>query len=246
MRGSALPLHHQLRHALRQQIETGQWPPGYRLPAERELVRAYRVSRTTVRQALDELEREGLIERRRGLGTFVTRPPLVEPLAQLRGFIEELQEQGRQVRVRLLAAGPAPADDEAAAALGIPPGSPAVLIRRVVDLDGEPLFTDESWLLPGPGRLVLGSDPQGSIYLALEAAGFPVVRGEQTIEAAAASRADARHLAIRAREPVLRIRRVARLADGTPVEFRRVAYRGDRYRYRIALARHPGSGALTG
>ena len=240
LRGGALPLHHQLRHLLRQRIESGEWPPGFRLPAERDLMRAFGVSRTTVRQALDGLEREGLIVRRHGQGTFVSRPALVEGLARLRGFTEELREQGLDYQVRLLRADLAVADDEVAKALGLQPGSEVVQISRVVWLDGQPLFTDDSWLVAGPGRLVLAAEPQGSIYLALEAVGFPVVRGEQTIEAAAATRLDARRLGIRRGQPVLVIRRVARMADGTPVEFRRVAYRGDRYRYRIALSRQGG------
>lgn len=240
LRGGALPLHHQLRHLLRQRIESGEWPPGFRLPAERDLMRAFGVSRTTVRQALDGLEREGLIVRRHGQGTFVSRPALVEGLARLRGFTEELREQGLDFEVRLLRADVVVADDEVAQALGLQPGSEVVQISRVVWLDGQPLFTDDSWLVAGPGRLVLAAEPQGSIYLALEAVGFPVVRGEQTIEAAAATRLDARRLGIRRGQPVLVIRRVARMADGTPVEFRRVAYRGDRYRYRIALSRQGG------
>ena len=240
LRGGALPLHHQLRHLMRRRIETGQWPPGHRLPAERDLVRMFGVSRTTVREALDGLEREGLIVRRHGQGTFVARPPLVEGLARLRGFTEELREQGLAIEVRHLRAGLALADDEVAGALGVSPGSEVVELSRVVLLEGQPLFTDDSWLLPGPGRLVLAAEPHNPIYLALEAVGFPVVRGEQTIEAAAATRADARRLGIRPGQPVLLIRRVARMADGTPVEFRRVVYRGDRYRYRIALARQGG------
>ena len=239
LRAGAVPLYHQLQHALREAIEAGRWAPGQRLPGERELMRLYGVSRTTVREALEALERDGLVSRQQGRGTFVNPRPVVATLARLQGFTEELQERGLRLDVVVLHAGLVPAGPEAAEALGLGPGSQVVEISRVVHLEGQPLFTDESFLLPGPGRLVLAAEPGRTIYAALEAVGYRVARGEQTIEAAPATRRDAQHLGLRPGDPVLLIRRITRLADGTPVEYRRVAYRGDRYRYRVSLVRHP-------
>ncbi|WP_324717458.1 GntR family transcriptional regulator [Carboxydochorda subterranea] len=237
VRGAALPLYHQLHQALRRRITEGEWKPGFRLPGERELMRLFGVSRTTVRQALDALEADGLIERRHGQGTFVASQPVLAHLAVLRGFTEELREQGLPFEVRVLQAGCVPAPPEAARALGIEPGEEVVQISRVVWLGGEPLFTDDSFLLPAQGRLVASAEPDLTIYSALESIGYPVASGEQTVEAAPAGAAEADRLRVRRGRPVLLIRRVARLVDGTPVEFRRVAYRGDRYRYRITLVR---------
>lgn len=239
LRAGALPLYHQLQHAMRTAIESGRWAPGQRLPGERELMRQYGVSRTTVREALEALERDGLVVRQQGRGTFVAPRPLIATLARLQGFTEELQALGRPVGVTVLHAGPVPAPPEAAEALQLEPGARVVEISRVVTLDGQPLFTDESFLLPGPGRLVLAAEPGQTIYAALEAVGFKPATGEQTIEAAPATRREAQHLGIRPGEPVLLIRRVTRMADGAPLEYRRVAYRGDRYRYRVALVRQP-------
>ena len=205
-------------------------------------MRMFNVSRTTVREALDALERDGLITRQHGRGTFVAPRPVVATLARLQGFTEELRAQGLPFDVKVLHCGPVPASQEVAEALGVQAGSEVVEISRVVLLDGQPLFTDESFLLPGPGRLVLGAEPGQTIYAALEAAGYAVASGEQTIEAAPATRREAQRLGIRPGRPVLLIRRVTRLADGTAVEFRRVAYRGDRYRYRVMLVRRPGPG----
>lgn len=246
LRGMTLPLHHQVRLQLRQLIDSGEWPEGHRLPGERELMQRFAVSRTTIRQALDALERDGLIVRRHGSGTFVAHRPVVVSLAQLQGFTEELRARGMAVQVRVVQAGIVRAPDDAAQALGLEAGAAVAEIGRVILLDGQPLFTDESYLPPVPGRMVLAAEPGQPIYTALEAVGFPVARGEQTIEAARADRSQARHLGIRTGEPVLLIRRVARLVDGTPVEFRRAAYRGDRYRYRIALIRAaPGAATLS-
>lgn len=241
LRGGVLPLYHQLQQALRQFIESGRWAPGHRLPGERELMRMFNVSRTTVREALDALERDGLISRQHGRGTFVAPRPVVATLARLQGFTEELQERGLRFEVKLLHSGLVPASGEVAEALAVQAGSEVVEISRVVLLDAQPLFTDESFLLPGPGRLVLAAEPGQTIYAALEAVGFTVASGEQTIEAAPATRREAQRLGIRAGRPVLLIRRITRLADGTAVEFRRVAYRGDRYRYRVLLVRRPAA-----
>lgn len=237
LRGSTLPLYRQLQHSLRDLIESGRWAPGSQVPPERDLMRMFGVSRTTVREALQGLEEEGLIVRRHGQGTFVARPRAARPLARLRGFAEELQEQGFDVRVRVLRYGMVRLPDEAAEALGVPAGSPGAEISRVVAADGRPLFTDVSYLLETAGRRVLAAEPASSIYSALEAVGLPVVSGEQTIEATLAGPAEAELLEMRAGEPLLVVRRIARLADGTPVEFRRVAYRADRYRYRVFLTR---------
>lgn len=242
LKGGILPLYYQLQNALRQRIESGQWSPGERLPGERELARLFSVSRTTVREALDALEEDGLIFRRHGEGTFVAHRPVVATLARLQGFTEELAEQGLNFEAKVLGSRVLPATPEVATALGLESGAEVVEISRVVLLDGQPLFADDSFLPGAAGRMVLAAEPGQTIYSALQAVGFSVASGEQTIEAAPASRREAERLRIRVGQPVLLIRRITRLADGTPVEFRRVAYRGDRYRYRISLVRRPVSG----
>ncbi len=239
----ALPLHVQLRQAILRRVEQGEWPPGSQLPGERALVAMFGVSRTTVRQALEQLEVDGALIRRHGQGTFVARPPVVENLAALRGFAEELVEQGLDPQVQVLRAGPARAAPEAAQALGLSADAPIVEISRIVRVAGEPLFSDDSYLPASVGHLVLAAEPSRSIYSALEAVGFRIVRGEQSIEARVADRVEARLLGVPAGSPVLLIRRTAQLADGTPVEYRRAVYRADRYRYRITLVRRPPASA---
>lgn len=240
-----LPLHLQLRQAILRRVEQGVWPPGSQLPGERALTAMFGVSRTTVRQALDRLEADGAVVRRHGQGTFVARSPVVENLATLRGFAEELVEQGLDPQVEVLRAGSARPGPEAAQALGLGPDAEVVEISRIVRVGGEPLFTDDSYLPASVGHLVLAAEPSRSIYSVLEALGFAIVRGEQTIEARLADRLEARLLGIPAGGPVLLIRRTAQLADGTPVEYRRALYRADRYRYRITLVRRPLSSSPT-
>src|SRR6266481_6420511 len=99
---SPVPLYTQLEELLAAEIGAGTLPPGSQLPKEEELVKRYTVSRTTVRQTIQNLIRRGLIEIRRGKGTFVLQPKITQELTQLSGFVEDMQSLGRIASARLL------------------------------------------------------------------------------------------------------------------------------------------------
>src|ERR1700686_2309923 len=92
---SPMPLYAQLESLLAAEIAAGTFPPGSQLPKEEELAKCYAVSRTTVRQTIQNLIRRGLIEIRRGKGTFVLQPKITQELTQLSGFVEDMQSLGR-------------------------------------------------------------------------------------------------------------------------------------------------------
>src|SRR5262245_44724335 len=87
-----VPLYHQLRELLTEKIESGEWMPGHQLPGENQLTAEFGVSRFTVRQALGLLERQGVVERRHGKGSFVARPKYVHNLL-LNGVISDIKPQ---------------------------------------------------------------------------------------------------------------------------------------------------------
>ncbi|BAS26555.1 GntR family transcriptional regulator [Limnochorda pilosa] len=236
-RGGAVPLHHQLRLALQRLIEEGVWKPNERLPGERALTQRFGLSRATVRQALQEMTAAGLLVKRHGSGTYVAPRRLEETLAVLKGFAEELVDQGLAPRVRVVRAGPVGAAPEVAKALGVPAGASVVEVSRIVQVEGVALLADDSFLPQAVGELVLMAGPGRSIYATLDLLGHPPAEGEQTIASAPADERDARRLGLRPGEPVLVARRVTRLADGTPVEYRRAVYRAERYQYRVRLHR---------
>jgi GntR family transcriptional regulator len=97
-----LPLYYQIRQQIKESIARGDIAPGQALPSERELCTRYGVSRPTVRQALQELLHEGLLERRRGIGTYVTQPKIQHRLGSVLGFSERMEREGRQPSTRLL------------------------------------------------------------------------------------------------------------------------------------------------
>jgi GntR family transcriptional regulator len=100
--GSPWPLYAQLESILAAEIASGTFPSGSQLPNEAELVERYGVSRTTIRQTIQNLVRRGLIEIRRGKGTFVLHPKIMQELTELSGFVEVMRSLGRQASARLL------------------------------------------------------------------------------------------------------------------------------------------------
>src|SRR6201985_3737768 len=125
-----LPLYAQLESMLAAEIAAGTLSPGSRLPNEEELVQRYAVSRTTVRQTIQNLVRRGVIEIRRGKGTFVLQPKITQELTQLSGFVEDMQALGRHPTARLLKKEIVPASAAVAQQLALTPGALVARIQR--------------------------------------------------------------------------------------------------------------------
>ena len=118
-----VPLHHQVYLDLRAALDAGEWRPGDRLPPERELAERYGCSLITVRRALSDLARERRLERTRGRGTFVTRPPIDLDLDGSMSFTEEMQQLGHDPATRVVTARTVAADAAVAEALDIAIGA---------------------------------------------------------------------------------------------------------------------------
>jgi GntR family transcriptional regulator len=142
-RSSPIPLYYQLKQHLLGMIKDKALTQGCRLPSEEELIEESGLSRFTVRQALQELEREGLITRIRGKGTFVTESKVPLSVAwQLLGFTEDMKRKGHRVESRVMENRLIPASLETAEALQIKPKAPVVFIKRVRLVDGQPCLVD--------------------------------------------------------------------------------------------------------
>lgn len=240
-RSNPVPLYWQLQEWLRDRIRSGAWSSGDAVPTEQELAVRFGVSRTTVRQALAALVHEGLIHRRPGKGTFVARPKIGQALDTLRGFAEELRLQGLAPDVEVLHVGPAPAPREAREALRLRPAERTVRIDRLVRVEGQPLLWDRSFVSAALGIAWERQElTRRHVFELAEAHGFAVEEAEQTIEAAGASRSVAHRLGVPFGAPVLLVRRLTFAAGDRPLIFSVAVYRGDRYRYRVALKRQRG------
>lgn len=230
-----VPLHHQVYLDLRAALDAGEHKVGERLPPERELATLYGCSLITVRRALDELSREGRLQRRQGRGTFVLAPRLDVGALDTLSFSEEMQRRGLDAETRLIAARPEAASEAVATALALQPGSPTLYVERLRLGGGEPLLL-EMVHLPAerfPGLLATDLE-HGSLYALLtERYGTSVARALEALEPVLLPAREAKLLGVRPRSLGLLVEGTAFTDDNTPVEFGRTYVRGDRTRYYV-------------
>ncbi len=227
-----VPRYHRIAEALRERIGRGELPPGHRLSNQRDLAREFAVTLMTLRQALEVLEREKLIVRRHGLGTFVAAPTIDYDILQLRRFAGDLSAQGERVTTRFLGHRFAPADRRVAGALELGPRGRVLMIERLHSVDGHPVGLQRSFL-PGPlGDEVVKADPATTpLRQALEfKLGLTIDRARETVAAIRLGRREARELGCRSGVPGFESERVSFTAAGQPVVFDRVFIPGDRFR----------------
>jgi GntR family transcriptional regulator len=225
-REAGTPLYLQLAHGLRDQIAGGTLTLGSALPSERDLSTMVGMSRVTVRKAIETLIDEGLLIRRQGSGTFVARR-IVAPGSQLSSFSDDARARGDDISIIWIVKAYAEASEEEADALAMMPGARVARLTRVRLSGGEPLAIEHAVV---PAAFLPDLDHIGtSLYEALDAVGRRPVSGQQRIRASLATATEAGILSIAERAEILRIERRTASADGSPVEFTRSAYRGDRY-----------------
>lgn len=235
---SPVPLYYQLQMELTRQIRDGELVPGSQLPGEIELCDRYSVSRTVVRAALQELAHRGLIDKRRGVGSFVAAPKISERLFQsLAGVHDEMSARGLKLTTEILELTRVPADDLVAARLAISEGDEVHRLVRRRSVEGEPLLVGTTHL---PVSLVSDLDVEelrnGSLYRFLrDRHGVVVAKGHRTFESVAASEEDAERLEAEVGAPMSLIRSVGFTADGTPVEYFESLHRGDRAVFEVTV-----------
>jgi GntR family transcriptional regulator len=232
-RGPGTIVHTQIEDWLAGAIAAGRIAPGDRLPAEQDLAAWFGVSRMTLRHALGELARRGLVTRTvgRGGGTFVAEPKLEQDLTTLAGFSEQLRRHGLTPGARVLAATEHPAGPATAAALLIAEDDPVYSVRRIRLADGKPLVLEHS-LFPAagfPGMLRCRLD--GSLYELLEVRyGQRPHHARERLEPVTASVREAEALEVEEGSPLMLVERTAYSPTGQPLEFARDLFRGDRIR----------------
>ncbi|MFS0897905.1 GntR family transcriptional regulator [Mycolicibacterium litorale] len=205
------------------------------VPAERELALRFGVARETVRQALHELLVEGRIERR-GRGTVVSRPKLVQPLS-LRSYTEGAVRMGRTPGRLPVSWDDVRADADTAAALGVRRGAKVMHLERVLLADGDRIGLESTYLtVQRFGWLRESFDPTTSLYSALRASGVEFGAALERIETALPSPREADLLGTTTAMPVLMLNRRTVDTDDHPIEVVRAIYRGDRVAFEALLA----------
>ena len=223
------PRYVQLHRHIASAISSGALEADSQLPPERDLAELAQVSRVTVRQAVSQLVTEGLLEQRRGAGTFVRPQPqkMEQSLSALLSFTEYMRARGKASTSQIIRRGLyLPTPDEQMA-LGLPSGARVARVDRIRSADGVAIAVEFSSLpqdiLPDPDAV------QTSLYDVLRSTGLAPTRAVQRINAVNLGHEEARLLNLGEGTAVLRVDRTAYLPSGRPIEFTRGLYRSDIY-----------------
>src|SRR6266705_376117 len=216
---NGLPAYQRIQSAIRKRIDGGQLKPGDPVPSERDLAKIHHVSLMTARHALASLEREGIVERRRGIGTFVAAPKI--HFNKLMSYTEQMSSRSLTAGSKVLFAKVLDNENEAAARLTLPPTSNVIKLERLRHAAGEP-FALETCYLSAAEFSGLLDVPIGreSLFGILER-NYKIDLGyaDEEIDATAADPRIAESLAIPRRDPLLRIRQVIYSTKGRPIMY---------------------------
>lgn len=233
-RSSPIPLYFQLKEILLNGIHRGDWKAGDKLPTEEEIQNEYHISRTTVRQALQELESEGWIIRQAGRGTFVTQPKVREGTEAFHLGLPEFQERKLQLGWKIISADWYSAPENVAAALRLRPGETVFRLLRLRIANQTPIGYATSYVPAAfAASLDMDSAEQGGSMNYLKGINLERCTAERVVEALPAEHADSEQLGIKEGSPVLVITRLLCSQEATPIEYFRGVYRGDRFQYHI-------------
>ena len=237
---NAIPKYFQLANILRQQIDEGLWKPREPIPSERTLESKYKVSRPTIRQAIDYLERQGYLYREHGRGTFVLPQKLQKGMQELTSFSEDLIRKGIKPGQVIRSIKTVIPPESILLRLELPPGSSVLQIDRIRLGDDIPIGLQTSYVVLSEGQQITMEDlhEHGSLYRILEEKfNIAPTEADETLEVTLATPEEAELLQIKAGDPLLLNERLTYNQNRQPIEFVKILYRGDRYQYVIRLKR---------
>lgn len=225
------PVYIQIHNQIKKDIEAGVWAVGDRIPSERELALEFNVSRMTLRQAVQTLVEEGILERQVGAGTFVARKKVQEKMTGVTSFTELMEEQGKKPSSRTvsyLVTTPSLSEMER---LKLKDDEKVLRMERIRYADEVPICFEVATL---PYSLVKDYERNQittSLYRTLEESGRKIGHAQQRVSAQVASERIAEYLNIKRGSAILRLRQITELGDGTPFEYVRTQYAGDKFEF---------------
>ena len=228
-RTNGVPAYRRIQGSLRKRIESGDLRTGDAVPSERDLARIHQVSLMTARHALASLEREGFVERRIGIGTFVS-PPKIH-FNKLMSYTEQMASRGMTAASKLLFAKIIDNEQEATARLSLPPKSTILKLERLRHTGGEPFALETCYLAAAEFSGLLAAPLQRESLFGILERDYKVViwYADEEVDATAADPRTADLLGMPRREPVLRIRQVIFSANGKKIMYVLGFYRSDRH-----------------
>lgn len=244
LKDKAIPLYYQLETILRKKITSGDYSPEISLPSEDALAKEYEVSRITVRQALSSLEKDGLVIRQRGRGTFVSDKADLLELPRFTGSIEDLVLMGKRTETRVIESAWIDPPDNIRIRLKVK-DEKVLRLEKVRNIEGVPFSHVFNYLPLKIGKKVPMDLVKAKPMLMIleDDLGVRATEADQTVEATIADAEVASLLDIRAGDPLLKAERTVYDVKGNPVEYVSVMYRADKYAFTMKLKRKKTDGS---
>ena len=238
---SPVPLYTQIKDMLRERILDGTYQPHQQMPSESEMIASFNVSRITVRQALNDLQNEGLIFKIHGKGSFVSKPKAFQDLAKLQGFGEAMRQMGYETFSRVIGIKSVVASPQVTEKLALGKRARVTELKRVRFLNREPISLDISYLPLAIGERLAKEDLAArDVFLILENDyGISLGHADLQIGSTLADDMLAKQLRVEEGSPVLFIERLTHTTAGKPVDYEHLYYRGDAFQYKVRIDRAP-------
>jgi GntR family transcriptional regulator len=227
---NGLPAYQKIQGAIRKRIESGQLRTGDAVASERDLAKLHQVSLMTARHALASLEREGIVERRRGIGTFVAAPKI--QFNKLMSYTEQMASRSMAAGAKVLVARVIHDEQEVLARLSLPPHSGIIKLERLRHASDEPFALETCYLSAADFPDLLSAPlARESLFKTLER-NYQVELGyaDEEVDATAADARSAELLSVPRGEPVLRIRQLIYSTKGKAIMYVLGFYRSDRHK----------------
>lgn len=230
------PAYLQLVNILKEQIANGTYLPGSRLPSESELCKRYQLSPMTVRRSVKALLDQGIVSTIQGSGTYVKAPNLGGVTFSMEEFHNIFKDKER-TKVKILEALIIRANEATAERLAIRVGERAILIRRVLIRDGDPILYHKEQLICDPKRPIMEAELEvTSLHgLFVGTGDTKLKRGELSIEATVLSKEEAEVLNTIQMQPAFRLEHIFYDFTDKPVSWGRFICRGDRFSFKTTV-----------
>ncbi|WP_461219583.1 GntR family transcriptional regulator [Lapidilactobacillus salsurivasis] len=226
------PVYIKIHNQLKRDIESGIWKVGDRIPSERALSVQFQVSRMTLRQALQTLVEEGILERRVGAGTFVARQKVQEKMSGTTSFTELMRSQGKfpsSQTISYRTVSPSLSEQER---LSLGENDKVVRMERIRLADSLPICFEVATIPADMVKNFSRAEVTESFYATMEQkGGYIIGQAKQTITATLASESIADYLNLKRGDAILRLRQITYLSDGRPFEYVRTQYAGQRFEF---------------
>jgi GntR family transcriptional regulator len=237
--GFRLPKYHNLKHIIRRDIIRGKYKQGEPIPSENELQRIYNVSSTTVRRALSDLVHERLLTRNQGIGTFVNRPPVERNLWRVLSFTDNMVAMGYKPSAKIVSKTLISCPEDIAAELAITKNTKVLVLQRLRYGDDIPMMFEILYIREDLCTGISEKDITGSTFeIYKRDYGYRIASYRQTIQFAQPDESIKSYMGISDEDiPFFTAESTHYEETGIPIEYEKLYYRGDMYRFVIDIRR---------